>query len=184
MPEDPVADFEPVHVELPDPEDLYEEARGREAGFEQWPIWGGRLLSLAALLVLLVVLSRTPGKILLPFPGQSGQRDQVERSQQQARYQKLDRGLRIFFVLEGRFPTALKEAVDLGILSPDDLVEPDGGSLSYVADEISFVIQRPEQGPAGSQQVFQEAVTGDFLLDAEFQNKPQVPEIPPLVLLD
>lgn len=150
--------------------------------------WSTRLLPglLAAGLAAFLgaVLLTRPGAMLLPFPWQDGERAAVSRDQQASLYLKIDRAAKTFFLLEGRFPDALGQLRDAGLLAAQDLRDPQGRPLQYAPAEESYTLQPIESGELVVGEASTEAITGNFLLDPEFLSVTSESAGQPLVLLD
>lgn len=117
------------------------------------------------------------GRVLFPVRGQEELRRGSATVAEVAAAHRMDRGLRTYFLLEGRFPDTLEELVERGLVSRRDLDGPAGRPLRYA------------RSPAGVRRGFEEPleggwdVSGDFLLDPEIIAIDDQ-ETPPLVLLD
>ncbi|HEX3552855.1 MAG TPA: DUF4388 domain-containing protein [Thermoanaerobaculia bacterium] len=146
--------------------------------------WVGR--ALAGLLALLVVgsLWRVPDSVIIPFSWQERERAALARDQRAALYLKIDRAAKTWFLLKGSFPDRLEELVQTGLLSRDDLKDPEGHSLRYAAGEESYTLQPVAGGKPVPGAEASEAITGNFLLDPEVLNVPPESQAAPLVLLD
>ncbi|MDX1630930.1 MAG: DUF4388 domain-containing protein [Thermoanaerobaculia bacterium] len=150
--------------------------------------WIGELVPSASAAVVAILLGALPfaasvSGLLLPFPWQSDTRQTLEANRTLARYQRIDRAARTFFLLEGHYPDALSELVDLRLLAVRDLHDPRGRVLSYSSDDVSYLLQPVEEGRPVDEVPVRESITGDFLLDPDFLEVPDR-EAPPLVLLD
>jgi hypothetical protein len=163
----------------------------RQMTVEQQPVsapWLQRLLPglLAAGLAALLgaVLLTRPGAMLLPFPWQDGERAAMSRDQQTSLYLKIDRAAKTFFLLEGRFPDGLGPLRDAGLLTTEDLRDPQGRPLQYAPAEESYTLQPIESGKLVAGEASAEAITGNFLLDPEFLSVTSESSGQPLVLLD
>ncbi|MBW8875147.1 MAG: DUF4388 domain-containing protein [Acidobacteria bacterium] len=146
--------------------------------------WAGR--ALAGLLTLLVVgsLWRVPDTVMIPFSWQQRERAALARDQRAALYLKIDRAAKTWFLLKGSFPDRLEELVEAGLLSPDDLKDPEGHPLRYAAGEESYTLQPMAGGKPIPGAEATEAITGNFLLDPEVLNVRPESQAAPLVLLD
>ena len=146
--------------------------------------WAGP--ALAGLLALLVVgsLLRVPDTVMIPFSWQERERAALARDQRAALYLKIDRAAKTWFLLKGSFPDRLQDLVQAGLLSPDDLKDPEGHPLGYTASEESYTLQPVAGGRPISGAEATEAITGNFLLDPEVLNVPPESQAAPLVLLD
>jgi hypothetical protein len=95
----------------------------------------------------------------------------------------VDRAAKTYFLLEGRFPDSLDRLVELDLLDPEDLVDPQGRRLLLDPRADSYEV-RP-RGEGGLEEARTEAITGNFLLDPDFLDVPGGVETEaPLVLLD
>jgi hypothetical protein len=148
------------------------------------PAWPGLALATGLLILILVVSAARPGLLLLPYPWQETARTGLERAQRSSLYFKIDRACRTFFLLEGRYPDDLGQLVDLRLLGKQDLQDPRGRPLAYSSEELSYAIHPVEGGEPLADLGRREAVTGDFLLDAEFTKLPTKSEVQALVLLN
>jgi len=146
--------------------------------------WVGR--TLAALLAALVVASllRVPDALMIPFPWQQREREALVRDQRASLYLKIDRAAKTWFLLKGSFPDRLQDLVAAGLLSSDDLQDPEGRPLRYAAAEESYTLQPLAGGKPVPDAETTDAITGNFLLDPEFLNAPPETTAAPLVLLD
>lgn len=148
------------------------------------PAWPGLALATGLLILVLVVSAARPGLLLLPYPWQENARTGLEKAQRSSLYFKIDRACRTFFLLEGRYPDDLGQLVDQRLLGKQDLQDPRGRPLAYSSEELSYAIHPVEGGEPLADLGRREAVTGDFLLDAEFTKLPTKSEVQALVLLD
>ncbi|HKI04440.1 MAG TPA: DUF4388 domain-containing protein [Thermoanaerobaculia bacterium] len=146
--------------------------------------WVGKVL--AALLAVLAVaaLLRAPEALLLPFPWQAREREDLAREQRAALYLKIDHAAKTWFLLKGSFPDRLEELVAAGLLTAGDLEDPQGRNFLYTASEDSYTLEPIEGGKPVLGAETSEAITGNFLLDPEFLNIPNESTAQPLVLLD
>lgn len=147
--------------------------------------WPGSLLALIALSSLAFALLFRADRLALPFPGQQEALAAHEKARMTARYQKLDGAARTYFLLEGRYPEGLQALVEMGLLKQPDLADDDGRPLAYATGGLQYRVQPVEEwGESVSALGVAEAVTGNFLLDAEFLRNTGRSESAPLVLLD
>ena len=144
----------------------------------------GLALAAGLLILILVVGTSRPGLMLLPYPWQESARATLEKAQRSALYLKIDRACRTFFLLEGRYPDDLGRLTGLRLLNERDLGDPRGRPLAYATEDLSYTIQPVEGGEPLVDFGRREAVTGDFLLDAEFTKLPSRSEVQALILLD
>ena len=140
--------------------------------------------AVACLILMFTLFSwwTTPRQLLLPF-SETREASLLE-NQRRAQLQRIDRSARTFFLLEGHYPDELSELVDIGLLPERALRDPEGRAIAYFADDVSYELQPVEKGQAIAELAVREAITGDFLLDAEFLEDPEIEERAPLVLLD
>ncbi len=148
------------------------------------PAWPGLALATGLLILVLVVSAARPGLLLLPYPWQENARTGLEKAQRSSLYFKIDRACRTFFLLEGRYPDDLGQLVEMRLLGKQDLRDPRGRPLAYASQELTYAIHPVEGGEPLADLGRREAVTGDFLLDAEFTKLPTKSEVQALVLLD
>jgi hypothetical protein len=142
-----------------------------------------RLLALAAAVLAVTVLLGRPDRLVLPFPWQAGQRQELAQVQRAALHLKIDRAAKTFFLLEGHFPDDLALLAAAGLLGRSDLRDPQGYPLSYRTQGESYTIQplADDLPVAGVEAA--EAITGNFLLDPGFITVTPDSRAP-LVLLD
>jgi|GEM_PF-1185231 len=120
-------------------------------------------------------------RTVLPFPWQSGAREDLARQRQTEALSRLDEGLRTYFLLNGSFPEDLAAVAAEGWVGEGDLVDLDGERFAYSPTSSTFVLQ---SGAAGSSDwIHQGGVTGNFLLDPDLAAFTDV-AVAPLVLLD
>ncbi len=136
----------------------------------------------AAVLALcgLILLYLTPFVLLTP-PGMAGRAERLlERYREQLELATLDRSLRTYYLLEGRFPAELAELHRRGVLAPGLPSGAASGRLVFEAAADSYAL-RVTTGPGGP---FREGILGDLFLDAElFQSLKDEGRVP-LILLD
>lgn len=137
------------------------------------------VLAVLGVIALTSVLMTRPTDLILPFPSWAGVRAAYGASRWQAQYSKIDGAVRTFYLLEGRLPADLRELVAIGLLVPDDLDAPEGGTLTLQGEGETYQIRSSGGGDG-----FQESIHGDFLLDAGFATVRDDHQTPPLVLLD
>jgi hypothetical protein len=157
------------------------ESRGRR---EPVPASPGIALATGLLILVLVVSSGQPGLLVLPYPWQESSREALEKAQRSSLYFKIDRAAKTFFLLEGRYPDDLGRLVELRLLRAEDHRDPRGRPLAYATEDLSYTLEPVEGGEPLIDLGRREAVTGDFLLDAEFTKLPSRSETQALVLLD
>jgi hypothetical protein len=166
----------PIAVPVPRPE-----PKAPPAPVASWP---GVALATGLVILILVVSAARQGLLLLPYPWQETARDGLEKVQRTALYLKIDRAAKSYFLLEGRYPDDLGRLVDQRLLGTGDLRDPRGRPLAYATEELSYTLHPVEGGEPLADLGRREAVTGDFLLDAEFTKLPARSETQPFVLLD
>lgn len=154
------------------------------ANREPVPAWPGIALATGLLILVLVVSSGRPGLLVLPYPWQESSREALEKAQRSALYFKIDRAAKTFFLLEGRYPDDLGQLADLRLLGAEDYRDPRGRPLAYAIEDLSYTLEPVEGGEPLTDLGRREAVTGDFLLDAEFTKLPSHSDTQALVLLD
>ncbi len=158
--------------------------RAQAAAAAPVPSWPGVALASGLLILVLVVSSARPGLLFLPYPWQEAARESLEKLQRSSLYFKIDRAAKTYFLLEGHYPDDLGHLADLRLLGGEDLRDPRGRRLAYATAELSYSLQPVEGGEPLADLGRREAVTGDFLLDAEFTKLPARSETQALVLLD
>ena len=146
--------------------------------------WVGRTLAALLAAVVVVSLLRLPDTLMIPFPWQQREREDLVRDQRASLYLKIDRAAKTWFLLKGSFPDHLQDLVAAGLLSSDDLQDPEGRPLRYAAAEESYTLQPLAGGKPVPDAETTDAITGNFLLDPEFLNAPSESTAAPLVLLD
>ncbi|HYH45090.1 MAG TPA: DUF4388 domain-containing protein [Thermoanaerobaculia bacterium] len=142
-----------------------------------------RLLALAAAILVVLVLLGRPDRLVMPFPWQAGQRQELAQVQRAALHLKIDRAAKTFFLLEGHFPDDLTPLQAAGLLGTSDLRDPQGYPLSYRVQGESYTIQPLADGLPVAGVEAAEAITGNFLLDPGFITVTPDSQAP-LVLLD
>ena len=172
----------PFVTEVPAPQ--RKKARIEPGFISRVPAWTGRALAVLLAVLVVIVLLQAANVLMLPFPWQEREREGLARDQRAALYLKIDQAAKTWFLLRGSFPDHLQELVTAGLLSADDLRDPEGHRLFYVASEESYTLDPLAQGKPIPGAGATEAITGNFLLDPEFLNVPPEPSVQPLVLLD
>lgn len=107
-------------------------------------------------------------------------RQLLERNRLQARFLMVDRAMRTYHLLEGRFPESLSELVARGLLSPDLIRGFQGATLETHQEQDSYRVRVPGDPPVE----FLEAITGDLLLDPTLYRGLREEGGVPLILLD
>jgi hypothetical protein len=170
----------PIVVEMPLPEPEVDE---EPAAAAQLPPSAAPVLASVLAACLLVAVRVAPVSFLLPFPWQAQDRRALLEVQRLADHLAVDRAAKTYFLLEGRFPDSLDRLVELDLLDPEDLVDPQGRRLLLDPRADSYEV-RP-RGEGGLEEARTEAITGNFLLDPDFLDVPGGVETEaPLVLLD
>ncbi len=141
------------------------------------------LLALALVGLVVGVVRRLPQAVPLPFPWQQAERGTLVRNQRESLYNKIDRAAKTAFLRDGRFPDRLSQLAESGLLSPADLVDPDGEPLRYTAREDSYLLQAVAAGQPVADSEVSESIAGNFLLDPNLLQNHD-PTGPPVVLLD
>ncbi len=147
------------------------------------PEWIGTVLPLAAMVLLVAVLSWGPNLILYPGFWLEPERLAFEQQTRMSVYLKIDRAAKTFFLLEGRFPEDLQTLVARNLLSSGDVVGSGGRLLRYHPGDRGYRIPPAADGidPGINQP---EAIAGDFFLDPEYVVRVSAEVEMPLVLLD
>jgi hypothetical protein len=145
-------------------------------------LWLPTALATLASLALLAALFAAPARFLLPMPWQASEREAYRDVQRQAAYLSIDGAAKTYFLIEGRFPDDLERLVALSLLDAEDLADPAGAPLRFIAREDRYEL-RPA-GAAGAELASVEAITGNFLLDPDYLTATEIDKVPPLVLLD
>jgi hypothetical protein len=146
--------------------------------------WASRGFGILAVVVLLWTVLVHAQVVLLPFPWQEGQRKALEKQQRTAAFLKVDRAVKTFVLMMGRFPESLPELADLHLLSHDDERTPGGLPLTYQASDLQYSVTPVRDGQPLVEQTAAEAITGNFLLDYDFFSVAQGAADQPLILLD
>jgi hypothetical protein len=144
------------------------------------------LMALVLAAVVLGALALAPAGLLRPFPWLDEERAESVGTRDEAQRLEIDRAAKTFFLLQGRFPDRLQDLIGLGLLQPDDLIDPRGRVLSYRPSEASYEVGPLTSGAEAAGPGGREGISGDFLLDPEFQESVEStePAEAPLVLLD
>ena len=147
------------------------------------PEWIGTVLPLAAMVLLVAVLSWGPNLILYPGFWLEPERLAFEQQTRMSVYLKIDRAAKTFFLLEGRFPEDLQTLVARNLLSSGDVVGSGGRLLRYHPGDRGYRIPPAADGidPGINHP---EAIAGDFFLDPEYVVRASAEVEMPLVLLD
>jgi hypothetical protein len=142
---------------------------------------GAWLLPLVLAAVLAVLAVRAPAAILFPAPGSEARREDHERLLRLERFALLDRAARTFHLLEGRYPVAVAELVNRGLLPARAARGPRGGELALRSEVDTYqIVLDGREGVPG----VREGVYGDFLLDRSLFSGLSEETAVPLVLVD
>ncbi len=148
-------------------------------------VWLGRTMALGFFLVVVLAFALMPDRngLFFPYPWQERQREAFESAQRASQAAKLDRAVRSYYLLYGRFPERLGALSALELLSPNDQVDSRGRQLQYSSAKTSYTLQplRDGQPVPGLERTYD--VAEDFLLSPEFV-RVQRNERSPVVLLD
>jgi hypothetical protein len=147
--------------------------------------WFGRVLAFGLLLVLALTVSLSSERTTLffPYPWQDDLRREFEGYQRESLLVKVDRAIRTYYLLYGRFPEQLGILVDLELLGPSDTSDPRGRVLEYSTAGMTYTLQPSEAGVTVPGLDRTEEVSEDFLLNPEYVAVTRQ-DRRPLVLLD
>jgi len=147
--------------------------------------WRRRSLLAATLVAASWVLGLAfvrPGAVLFPAPNDREARDGYERLLRLSRFDLIDRALRTYHLLDGRYPPTLDKLVELRALPDRALADPSGVPLVFRSEPEEYRLLASASGSTLSD--VREGVFGDFLLDrqmfAGLEDKGGVP----IVLVD
>jgi len=180
----------PRPVEMPEEETLERLTKLPEPAREpaREPAAAGRAAAVFAHLLALLVLAaagaalvRSPAGFLLPFPWQEGERGAEAAVRFEATALRIDRAAKTWFLLEGGFPESLGRLLAPGLLGGGDLTAPDGRPYAYASGADAYRLRPAETAEEAG---YGEAISGNFLLDPDFQTAAGAGQVPPLVLLD
>lgn len=157
--------------------------RTEEGGISAGARSAGRVAGLILAVLVLVGVVTRPGSFLFPFPWQAELRGERMDEQRAALYGKIDRANDTFFLLEGAFPERLSQLVGKGLLSPEDLRDPQGFPLQFQPHEEGYDLLALDDGRAVPDSGHAATIEGSFLLDPSFFTA-DGPAVAPLVLLD
>lgn len=143
----------------------------------------GRAFAALLLLLLLIPLFTAPVWFELPFPWQDEQREAMVKEQRKTAYLSIDRAVKTFVLVRGQLPDDLTTLINLGLLSTDELRDPDGSLLEYQAQDGRYLL-RPRSSGGEAEAGSTEAITGNFMLDPEFFAFEEASDQPSLILLD
>lgn len=150
----------------------------------QASMWVARGLALLLLLAAARSILIYPLSVILPFPWQSTQREQLDRGLRLSLYSRIDRSTKGFYLVQDHFPSELTELTNDGLLRRADLRDAAGRPLRYSSLGASYIVEATSPagtGLPGTRST--EATAGDFFLDHELLSLPDQDQ-PPLVLLD
>ena len=148
-------------------------------------VWLGRVMALGLFLTLGLALSLPSIRngLFFPFPWQAPQRSAFEVSQNSTLAAKIDRAVRTYFLLYGRFPEQLGVLADLELLRPTDSTDGRGRQLEYTSAGRHYTLQPLEGGEPVPGMERTAEVSQDFLLDPDYVRLEHRVRRP-LVLLD
>ena len=181
--------FEPPALQdfplLPEEDEIEARPKARRQLFELDRVfaWGGLVLAVAGLVILLAVAS-LPGLVLFPGTWQGEQRETYETLRREALYSKVDRAAKTYFLLNGHFPERLKGLVSGHQLAESDLKDPEARPLRYEPEDLSYQLAPVAGGEPMQELGSDEAITGNFLLDFDFYSNLGALAEKPLILLD
>jgi hypothetical protein len=157
----------------------------RTVTLQRTATWLARGLGSSLALVILVLLVVPGGRSSLsfPFPWQQEARSSFQRAQVTALYDKIDRSVRTYYLLYGRYPEELGILVDLELLRERELFDPHKRWLQYAAFDDGYTIRPVESGPPGAGLEVRAELRSDFFLNPTFVELP-AQSSNPVVLLD
>ncbi len=149
-------------------------------------LWTVRALGIGLVALLLMQLSLRSERngLLFPFPWQDGHRDRIERTQWLSTVERIDRALRSYHLLYGRFPDDLEILVDLELLDGVDLYDPRGRWLSFSREETRYVLHPVEGEEAVVEWQVEGDVVTDFLLNPRYVDLESLANSSPVRLLN
>jgi hypothetical protein len=120
---------EPVRAPVPpQTREMLQEARERKPG-SPWPLW----IALAAVLAAsLYLMPRNPVNFLTNPTRRSASLNLVSRAIEIARLQRVDRGIEVFYLSQGKYPESLAELPSSFILPELDLPKGRFGQYLYI----------------------------------------------------
>ncbi|HUP24236.1 MAG TPA: DUF4388 domain-containing protein [Thermoanaerobaculia bacterium] len=157
----------------------------RTVTLQRTATWLARGLG-SALSVVILVLLVVPGErssLSFPFPWQQEARTSFQRAQVAALYDKIDRSVRTYYLLYGRYPEELGILVDLELLRERELFDPHNRWLQYAALDDGYTLRPVESGPPGAGLEVRAELRSDFFLNPAFVELP-AQSSNPVVLLD
>lgn len=111
--------------------------------------WLARALALAmvALLAATAVLPRERSSLLLPFSWLAADREALDREQRTAIHRKIERAIRTYHLIYGRYPEDLTLLADLQLLAQRaDLHDPQGRGLVLTRRSEGYLLQAVQGG--------------------------------------
>jgi hypothetical protein len=139
--------------------------------------------SLAVLILALLVVPGERSSLSFPFPWQQEARGSFQRAQVTALYDKIDRSVRTYYLLYGRYPEDLSILVDLELLRERELFDPHKRWLQYAAFDDGYTLRPVASGPPGAGLEVRAELRSDFFLNPSFVELP-TQSSNPVVLLD
>jgi hypothetical protein len=146
-------------------------------------LWPARLTGLGLAAAILWIATTSPLRIVLPLDREEPMRQRARAARYAASELRIQRAAVTYRLLQGRFPESASELSDLGLVDDRDLHDESGRAIQFSSTEVSYVAQSAEGEAASAAVVVAGAVTGNFLLDADF-GVGDHSTIAPLVLLD
>jgi len=147
--------------------------------------WRRRLSSAVPALVAVWILGvgiASPAATLFPSVGEQADRESYERLLRLSRFDLIDRALRTYHLLDGRYPPSLDELIRLRALPPRARYDTSGSALVFRSEPEEYRLLAAEGGAAATD--VREGVFGDFLLDrsmfADLEDQGGVP----IILID
>jgi len=151
---------------------------------EMVAVWLGRTLALLPVGLLFALLLTSPLHVPLPLPWQQPQRHLLEGAMRHASYGRIDRAAKTFYLLESSLPDQLHQLTEAGLLSPEDLQDPQRRPLAWRPGGMSYEIGTLLDGQPMPGTIATGTVIGNFLLDPDFLGEISHSTERPLVLLD
>ena len=149
-------------------------------------LWTVRALGIGLVALLLMQLSLRSERngLLFPFPWQDVHRERIERTQWLSTVERIDRALRSYHLLYGRFPDDLEILVDLELLDGVDLYDPRGRWLSFSREDSRYVLNPVEGEVAVVEWQVEGDVVSDFLLNPRYVDLESLANNRPVRLLN
>ncbi len=139
------------------------------------------LAALGLALAAAIAVLREPIRLLLPFPWQEQAREVEAAARFDAAATEIDRAAKTWYLLEGVFPRSLGPLSGAGLLAGGDLAAPGDRPYVYLPSADAYRLRPADSAEDAG---LGEAISGNFLLDADFQATAEAGQSPPLVLLD